>query len=206
MVRATSFSTRLPEYDVPVVDKAVDATWKREQPRKTPLPPKGLFLLILSVHVKDFPVFLLVPDICILSFDADSSLKTATRPSDSSLDKIVATLMACLMAIVMLVRSVKDLATKRLPYKTESEESYSTLYPDSTKEEFRPPSPTPGFAEADLFAAVLQRLGELEEKVQMLQEKPSEMPCEKEELLNAAVRRVDALEAELIVTKKVISN
>lgn len=46
MVRATSFSTRLPEYDVPVVDKAVDATWKREQPRKTPFMPQGLFLLI----------------------------------------------------------------------------------------------------------------------------------------------------------------
>ncbi|OEL36120.1 Phosphatidylinositol/phosphatidylcholine transfer protein SFH6, partial [Dichanthelium oligosanthes] len=175
MVRATSFSTRLPEYDVPVVDKAVDATWKREEPRQTPFPRK------------------------------DSSLGIAKRPSDSSWDKIVATLMACLVAIVMLVRSVKDLATNRLPHKTESEESYSTLYPDSTgKEEFRPPSPTPGFAEADLFAAVLQRLGELEEKVQVLQDKPSEMPCEKEELLNAAVRRVDALEAELIVTKKAL--
>ncbi|WVZ78000.1 hypothetical protein U9M48_025781 [Paspalum notatum var. saurae] len=175
MVRATSFSTRLPEYDVPVVDKAVDATWKREQPRNTPFPPQ------------------------------DSSLKTVIRPSDSSLDKVIATLMACLMAIVMLVRSVKDLATKRLPYKDESEEKYSTLYPDSIpKEEFRPPSPIPAFAEADLFAAVLKRLGELEEKVQMLQEKPSEMPCEKEELLNAAVRRVDALEAELIVTKKAL--
>ncbi|KAJ1277778.1 hypothetical protein BS78_04G029200 [Paspalum vaginatum] len=175
MVRATSFSTRLPEYDVPVVDKAVDATWKREQPRNTPFPPQ------------------------------DSSLKTVIRPSDSSLDKVIATLMACLMAIVMLVRSVKDLATKRLPYKDESEENYSTLYTDSIpKEEFRPPSPIPAFAEADLFAAVLKRLGELEEKVQMLQEKPSEMPCEKEELLNAAVRRVDALEAELIVTKKAL--
>jgi hypothetical protein len=128
-----------------------------------------------------------------------------SRPSDSSWDKIVATLMACLMAIVMLVRSVKDLVTRRLPYKGGSEEIHSTLYPDPIqKEEFRPPSPIPGFAEADLFAVVLQRLGELEEKVQMLQEKPSEMPCEKEELLNAAVRRVDALEAELIVTKKVI--
>lgn len=36
-----------------------------------------------------------------------------------------------------------------------------------------------------------------------LKAKPSEMPYEKEELLNAAVCRVDALEAELIATKKV---
>ncbi|AQK60947.1 Putative CRAL/TRIO domain containing, Sec14p-like phosphatidylinositol transfer family protein [Zea mays] len=177
MVRATSFSTRVPEYDVPVVDKAVDATWKREQPRKAPSVPQ----------------------------DADSSVKTASKPSGRPWDKIAANLMACLMAIVMLVRSIKDLATMRLSSKGGSEESYCTLYPDSVqKEEFRPPSPFPGFAEADLFAVVLQRLGELEEKVQMLQEKPSEMPCEKEELLNAAVRRVDALEAELIVTKKAL--
>lgn len=73
----------------------------------------------------------------------------------------------------------------------------------SPKEEFRPPSPSPGYTEADLLSSVLKRLGELEGKVDMLQSKPSELPCEKEELLNAAVRRVDALEAELIATKKV---
>lgn len=68
-----------------------------------------------------------------------------------------------------------------------------------------PPSPaSPRFAGADLRSSVLRRLGELEEKVEMLQSKPYKMPCEKEELLNAAVYRVDALEAELIATKKVI--
>ncbi|KAA8524173.1 hypothetical protein F0562_010396 [Nyssa sinensis] len=40
--------------------------------------------------------------------------------------------------------------------------------------------------------------------VDTLQAKPSEMPYEKEELLNAAVCRVDALEAELIATKKAL--
>ncbi|KAF9608795.1 hypothetical protein IFM89_011564, partial [Coptis chinensis] len=43
---------------------------------------------------------------------------------------------------------------------------------------------------------------ELEEKVQALQTKPLEMPSAKEELLNAAICRVEALEAELIATKK----
>uniref|UniRef100_A0A0E0JV67 CRAL-TRIO domain-containing protein n=1 Tax=Oryza punctata TaxID=4537 RepID=A0A0E0JV67_ORYPU len=175
MVRATSFSTRMPEYDVPVVDKAVDATWKREVPRKTAFSSK------------------------------DSSLTSIESSSNGSLDRIVAVLLAVFMAIITLVRSVKDLAAKRLPDKNESEQQYSTLYPDSMpKEEFRPPSPTPGFVEAELFSSVLQRLGDLEEKFLMLQDKPSEMPCEKEELLNAAVRRVDALEAELIVTKKAL--
>lgn len=73
----------------------------------------------------------------------------------------------------------------------------------TTKEDDRPPSPTAAFTEADVLSTVLKRLGELEEKVDTLQSKPSEMPSEKEELLNAAVCRVDALEAELIATKKV---
>lgn len=80
--------------------------------------------------------------------------------------------------------------------------AYSLDY-STTKEEFRPPSPAPEFTEADILSSVLKRLAELEEKIDVLQSKPSEMPSEKEELLNAAVRRVDALEAELIVTKKV---
>ncbi|KAK2660575.1 hypothetical protein Ddye_007108 [Dipteronia dyeriana] len=75
------------------------------------------------------------------------------------------------------------------------------LMPD---EEFRPPSPAHKFNEADLLNSVLQNLYELEEKVGMLQGKPFQMPFEKEELLNAAVYRVDALEAELIATKKAL--
>ncbi|KAK1614544.1 hypothetical protein QYE76_020061 [Lolium multiflorum] len=175
MIRATSFTTRMPEYDIPVVDKAVDATWKREVPRKAPFP------------------------------STESSLKSTTKASNRSLDQILPALMAFVLAIVTLLRSVKDIGTKRLSDKNEPEEQSSELYHDSfPKPEFRPPSPSPGFVESDLFSLVLQRLAQLEEKVQTLQEKPSEMPCEKEELLNAAVRRVDALEAELIVTKKAL--
>ncbi|CAI0377512.1 unnamed protein product [Linum tenue] len=72
------------------------------------------------------------------------------------------------------------------------------------KELNRPPSPTASYTEADMLTSVLKRLGELEEKVDTLQAKPSEMPYEKAELLNAAVCRVDALEAELIATKKAL--
>ncbi|KAG6410788.1 hypothetical protein SASPL_128857 [Salvia splendens] len=58
--------------------------------------------------------------------------------------------------------------------------------------------------QAELLSTVVKRWGELEEKVITLEAKPSEMPYEKEELLNAAVYRVDALEAELIATKKAL--
>ncbi|CAN0875018.1 Phosphatidylinositol/phosphatidylcholine transfer protein SFH6 [Linum grandiflorum] len=51
---------------------------------------------------------------------------------------------------------------------------------------------------------IWSRLSELEQKLHILQTKPLEMPCEKEQLLNAAVCRVDGLEAELIATKKAL--
>nr|KJB58223.1 hypothetical protein B456_009G199800 [Gossypium raimondii] len=70
------------------------------------------------------------------------------------------------------------------------------------KEETRPPSPAPRFTEADVLSSVVRRLGDLEEKIEMLQSKRFEMPHEKEELLNAAMYRVEMLEAELIATKK----
>ncbi|KAG7966662.1 hypothetical protein I3843_08G060700 [Carya illinoinensis] len=73
------------------------------------------------------------------------------------------------------------------------------------QEKCHPPSPAPGFADAaDLLSSASKRLGKLEEKVDMLLAKPFEMPYEKEELLNSAVCRVDALEAELIATKKAL--
>lgn len=59
----------------------------------------------------------------------------------------------------------------------------------------------PGLTETDL-SAIAQKMGELEGKVKQLQAKSTEMP--KEELLNAAVCHVDALEAELIATKKAL--
>lgn len=105
------------------------------------------------------------------------------------------------MTLFTLFHSVALRVTKKLPNR---DENIPKLAPDAThNEDFRPPSPTPAFTESELLSSVLKKLSELEEKVDVLQAKPSEMPSEKEELLNAAVCRVDALEAELIATKKV---
>lgn len=54
-------------------------------------------------------------------------------------------------------------------------------------------------------AVSAKRLAELEEKVIALLTKPAAMPADKEEILQAAVIRVSALEAELAATKKVSS-
>ena len=118
--------------------------------------------------------------------------------------RIFVAVVAFLMTILALFRSLASQVTKRLPLTLSvCDQSSPELALDATqKEECHSSSPTSAFTEADL-SSVLKRLGELEEKVDTLQAKPSVMPYEKEELLNAAVCRVDALEAELIATKKV---
>ncbi|KAL7265536.1 hypothetical protein ACSBR1_003336 [Camellia fascicularis] len=104
------------------------------------------------------------------------------------------------------VSKVACRVTKKLP-ETSSDHGQNILELslDVVPKDFHPPSPTLlSFTKAELLSSVLKRLRELEEKVDTLQAKPSEMPYEKEELLNAAVCRVDALEAELICTKKAL--
>ncbi|KAK9757660.1 hypothetical protein RND81_01G177600 [Saponaria officinalis] len=58
--------------------------------------------------------------------------------------------------------------------------------------------------DADLLSFILRRLAEHEEKMNTLQTKAMQMPPEKDELLNAAIYRMDAIEAELSSTKKAL--
>ncbi|XP_021735602.1 phosphatidylinositol/phosphatidylcholine transfer protein SFH8-like isoform X1 [Chenopodium quinoa] len=80
---------------------------------------------------------------------------------------------------------------------------HDILGPDF-KENLQQPSVSPDMTETEFRLVTLRRLSDLEENVKTLQTKPMQMPSEKEELLNAAIYRVDALEAELIATKKAL--
>ncbi|KAM3287575.1 phosphatidylinositol/phosphatidylcholine transfer protein SFH6 isoform X1 [Capsicum chacoense] len=173
------YSANFSGYDeyVPMVDKAVDSVLKKQT-----------------------------------SFQKSSISKGILPPTDSEKpagglsSRILELLMAFFTAVLMLFCSVLCHITKKLADSSIGQDQAVqefTLDANSS-EEFRPPSPAPAFTEAQLLSVVLKKLGELEEKVNTLKEKPSEMPCEKEELLNAAVCRVDALEAELIATKKAL--
>jgi len=109
-----------------------------------------------------------------------------------------------ILALYTFARSIVIRVTKGIRH-SESGSASNVLnmaVGSTNKEESRPPLRAPGFTTTNLSSCTLKRLGELEEKVDMLQSKPNVMPYEKEELLNAAVYRVDALEAELIATKK----
>jgi hypothetical protein len=117
----------------------------------------------------------------------------------------IAWLTVFIVSLFTMLRTIPSRMAKRLSNQSENNDHYYVDCPQEPeyKEEFRPPSPVPSYTEKDVLSAVLRRLVELEEKVQVLETKPSEMPFEKEELLNASARRVDALEADLISTKKV---
>lgn len=119
---------------------------------------------------------------------------------------IWALLLGLSMTFFTLFHSLVFKVAKRLPDSLADQTQFSTeLEGRQVPEELdRPPSPAPEISKTALLSSVLTKLDELEGKVDTLQAKPHEMPCEKEELLNAAVCRVDALEAELISTKKVL--
>lgn len=121
-------------------------------------------------------------------------LVTPNEPKDHEnfSARVFVFIMAIVMAILTFFRTLSDRVV--------------------TKQQLPPPPPqiegntAAREEEAELLNSVLKKLTELEEKIGALQSKPNEMPSEKEELLNAAVCRVDALEAELIATKKVKKN
>ncbi|CAA0827427.1 Phosphatidylinositol/phosphatidylcholine transfer protein SFH8 [Striga hermonthica] len=159
---------------VPMVDKAVNSGWKKQTG-----PEK------LHISKEMFP-------------KCDSP-----KVPEGYRARLLAALMSFLTTLFLFFGVMKKLGADT-ETKHDDQTSRGFSFGTNTKEEFRPPSPTPSFTEAELLTSVVKRLSELEDKVDTLQSKPYEMPYEKEELLNAAVYRVDALEAELIATKKAL--
>lgn len=105
--------------------------------------------------------------------------------------------MAFVTGIATMVR-----LTRNVPRKLTDSTFYSkpTYCEDETMVKAQPT--TPAVSGAD-FKSALKRMAELEERVNVLSMKPVTMPPEKEEVLNAALNRVDVLEHELAATKKV---
>ncbi|KAL3843436.1 hypothetical protein ACJIZ3_000839 [Penstemon smallii] len=177
-IGTAGYGGHLSGYDeyVPMVDKAVDSGWKNQTS-----------LQKLHVAKEMFPS------------------SNSQKAPEAFRARFLAAIMRLFMTLFLFFRAISSRATKNLHDASKPGQTTQEFALDSIpNEEFRPPSPTPSFLEAQLLSSVIKRLGELEDKVNTLQAKPSEMPYEKEELLNAAVYRVDALEAELIATKKAL--
>ncbi|KAF8118383.1 hypothetical protein N665_0005s0146 [Sinapis alba] len=177
----TSLAGGLLGYDeyVPMVDKTVDATWK----------------------VK--------PAIQRVASKGDLMSPTIPKDPEGIRARVLVMFIALVMAVFTFFRTVPFRVIKKLPASQPQTEGNATELGSNgevatTQDESRPPSPVPDLTETELLTSVMKKLTLLEGKIGTLQTKPCEMPYEKEELLNAAVCRVDALEAELIATKKAL--
>ncbi|XP_058750503.1 phosphatidylinositol/phosphatidylcholine transfer protein SFH8-like [Vicia villosa] len=164
-------SGNLAGYDeyIPMVDKPVDAVWKKQASLQTSPSSKGT-----------------------------PPLPDTSKPPENIQARIWIALSFFFLTMFTFFHSLACRVTKKLP-SVSFNKSTSELTLDTTNK-----SPTPEHTKTSVLSSMMKRLTELEEKVDMLKSKPSEMPWQKAELLNAAVCRVDGLEAELIATKKAL--
>ena len=125
------------------------------------------------------------------------SMNNGFKPPEGISNQIVAGLMAFIMGIVTMVR-----LTRNMPKKMTDANLYSDMYcydsiAKSPGHELAVPS-----ISNDAFMTVMKRMAAMEEKLLAMAVKPDAI-TEKEEMLQVASNRVDALEHELAATKKV---
>nr|GFA08195.1 hypothetical protein [Tanacetum cinerariifolium] len=119
--------------------------------------------------------------------------------SDGFGNHIFTGMMTFMMGVMTMVRM-----TKNMPKKLSETRHYpSPVYEEPIRQ--RPDHPyqlqSPGISTAE-YLSMMKRLGDLEEKVIILTNRPIEMPPEKEEILNNALKRIESLEIELSHTKR----
>lgn len=108
--------------------------------------------------------------------------------------------MAFVMGIVTMVRMTRSMPKKLTDANFYSNSVYSG--DDDNKDQDPSDQMTSPTISAQEFMTVMKRMAELENKMGNMNQNAS-MPPEKEEMLNAAISRADALEQELMATKKV---
>ncbi|KAK4740188.1 hypothetical protein R3W88_003885 [Solanum pinnatisectum] len=156
-------------FDIPIVDKAVYATWPKQVKAGN---------LANSKATDFFPVH----DAC--------------KSSEGFGNPVFSGVMTLVMGIVTLVRMTKNMPRKLTDATLLAGSLYSA---DMIKEQ------THGHVISTKdYISMMKRMEELEDKVITLSQKPSSMPPEKENMLNAAINRVGTLEEELIATKKAL--
>ncbi|RDY09040.1 Phosphatidylinositol/phosphatidylcholine transfer protein SFH12, partial [Mucuna pruriens] len=111
--------------------------------------------------------------------------------------------MAFLMGILTMVRM-----TRNMPKKLTDANFYSNFGAEYNKGQVSNNSDqmTIPSISAQEFMTVMKRMAELEEKMINMNTLTICMPPEKEEMLNAAITRADALEQELMATKKALED
>lgn len=167
------------EYEsVPMVDKAVDISWKRKCYGENLPVSKDVFLPVddlktpqgIVVQITAFFMAFIMSILAVFNFATDGMKKKVSSGNKNA-----------------------ELKSKTIAYNYETEPKEESQHPTTCE-----------FTAKDVLPSVLKRLQELEDKVNEVSAKPPQMPEEKEELLNAATSRIHALETELEATKKAL--
>ena len=128
-------------------------------------------------------------------------MEDACKASEGFSNQIFTGVMALVMGLVAMIRLARNIPRKL----TDATFYSSPMYSVDTivKGQAHPHQLlAPAISSAEYFS-VMRCMAELEEKVNVLSMKPVSMPPEKEEMLNDAISRIDALEQEIMATKKV---
>ncbi|XP_059647656.1 phosphatidylinositol/phosphatidylcholine transfer protein SFH3 [Cornus florida] len=166
---------------IPVVDKSVDAAWCKAL-------QKDEFALSKDCYP--------MPDAC----------RTSQGMNNQGISNhLMAGFMSFLLGIVTMVRF-----TRNMPRKLTDATLYSSSMcgDDATmiKGQGHPYQlQAPPISSAQ-YLSMMKLMSELEERVSILTQQPAAMPPEKEEMLNSALSRADALEQELSATKKALED
>ncbi|KAL2460121.1 Phosphatidylinositol/phosphatidylcholine transfer protein SFH10 [Abeliophyllum distichum] len=126
------------------------------------------------------------------------------KPSEGFSNHLFTGVMTLVMGVVTMVRMTRNMPKKLTDATLYSSSMYGS--DDMVKGQSNGYGlPAPAISSSDYFA-MMKRMNELEERVTVLSKKPTTMPPEKEEMLNAALNRVDTLEQELSATKRALDN
>lgn len=118
---------------------------------------------------------------------------------------LITGMMTLVMGVMTMVRMTNNMP-KRLTDATHYSRGIYDSDDDSVKKMklTRSSKMQPFVVSTAEYMSMMKRMGELEEKVLVLESQPHEMPAEKEDILNKALARVEALEIELAATNKVL--
>ncbi|MBA0741944.1 hypothetical protein Gogos_015061 [Gossypium gossypioides] len=200
---------------------SVDAEPVPEATKKQPEPPpvkeevEIITPKIVTPVVLDKPVVIATPDESAVIVPkgtelaivpkVDANRQEVLRVPDGLSSHLFTGVMTFVMGIGAMMK-----VTRNMPRKPTDPASYvSQVESVGTVAKSQDPSSQltqPGGLSTAELMSVMKRMAELEERLSVINQKPTTMPPEKEELLNTALTRADALEQELMATKKALED
>ena len=141
------------------------------------------------------------PKVSIVAMADSYTMQETCKVPDGHSSHLFTGVMTFVMGIATMIR-----VTRNMPRKLTDANIYSSpVYCVDTEIKSQEPSAklSPAAISSTELVFVMKRMAELEERLTDMHMKPTTMPPEKEEMLNSALNRADALEQELMATKKV---